>query len=100
MTAWDLIPADAQNEFPFQYLSSNFPLLGQFLESNPATFDFAYFGVSVAAGELDPKKDPNFHQAYIDGNPREAGYVVHSLGGALQRSSDLTLPVAWALRIC
>ncbi|MEN6449161.1 MAG: hypothetical protein ABFC96_01595 [Thermoguttaceae bacterium] len=100
VTAWDLVPADAQSELPSQYLSSNFPMLGQFLEANPAAFDFAYFGVSVVAGELDPKKDPDFRQVYIDGNPREAGYVVHSVGGVLQKSGDLTLPVAWALRIC
>jgi hypothetical protein len=100
VTAWDLIPNDFQNDLPFQYLSSNFPMFGEFLESNADGFEFASFGVSVAAGELDAKKDPNFHRAYLDGNPREAGYVMHSLRGSLQKSSDLTLPVAWALRMC
>jgi hypothetical protein len=100
VTAWDLVPTDAQNEPPFQYLSSNFPMLGQFLESNVSNFEFAFFGVSITGGELDPKKDPNFHRAYSDGNPREAGYVMHTLQGVLEKSHDLTLPVAWALRIC
>lgn len=100
VTAWDLVPNDAQNAPPFQYLSSNFPMLGQFIESNTSNFEFAFFGVSIVAGELDPKKDPNFHRAYLDGNPREAGYVMHSLQGSLEKSGDLTLPVAWALRIC
>ena len=100
VTAWDLITNDAQNDYPFQYLSSNFPMFGQFLESNASRFEFAFFGVSVAAGELDPKKDPAFHRAYLNGNPHEAGYVMHSLHGGLEKSIDLTLPVAWALRIC
>jgi len=35
----------------------------------------------------------------MEGNPRTAGQVTHSLSGAVETSSDMTLPVAWAMGV-
>ena len=38
-----------------------------------------------------------FKASYLSGDPRTAGEVVHKLTGNIETSSDMTLPVAWAL---
>jgi hypothetical protein len=70
-------------------------LLAQYIESNGDEFDFAYFGVSVASGDLNA--DHEFKKAYLSRDPRTAGEVVHSLSGKLETSADMTVPIAWAL---
>jgi hypothetical protein len=95
VTAWDLAPNDQKAAGPSAWISSNLPLLAQYIESNSDNFDFECFGVSVASGDL--KADEEFKKAYLKGDPRSAGEVVHSLSGKVEASSDMTFPVAWAL---
>jgi Double-GTPase 1 len=95
VSAWDLAPNDQKADGPVAWVKGNLPLLSQFIRSNDEDFEFAYFGVSVASGDL--KEDASFKAAYLKGNPRKAGEVVHDLNGTVETSSDVTLPVAWAL---
>jgi len=95
VAAWDLAPNDQKLAGPEAWLASNLPLLSQFIQSNDGEFEFAYFGVSVASGDL--KADADFRESYLKGDPRRAGEVVHSLSGTIETSTDMTLPVAWAL---
>jgi hypothetical protein len=95
VSAWDLAPYDQKADGPAAWIKGNLPLLSQFIRSNDDDFEFAYFGVSVASGDL--KTDASFKAAYLKGNPRRAGEVVYDLRGTVETSSDVTLPVAWAL---
>jgi hypothetical protein len=100
VSAWDAVPRDQQEqpEGPVQYLQNNFPMLYQFIETNDNRFDFKVFGVSIVAGDL--KNDDEFREAYLSGSPRHSGFILHSLsGGPFTKSTDITLPVAWALRL-
>jgi hypothetical protein len=95
VSAWDLVPHDQQSDGPTQYLKANFPLLAQFIASNPDRFDIQCFGVSVTGGDLVTM--PGYKQQYINGNPQDAGFVLHELSGKPEQVPDHTLPVAWAL---
>jgi len=95
VTAWDLAPNDQKAGGPEAWIASNLPLLSQYVQTNDDEFEFAYFGVSVASGDL--LADPAFKASYLSGDPRKAGEVVHSLSGKVESSGDMTLPVAWAL---
>ncbi len=97
VAAWDLAPAEQKTQGPEAWVRANLPLLWQFVQANNESFEFAYFGVSVASGDL--ASDPKFKASYLKGNPLKAGEVIHSLEGAITTSSDITLPVAWALGI-
>jgi hypothetical protein len=95
VAAWDLVPADQQAESPEKYVDSNFPMLVDFLSANETRFAVKYFGASVAGGDFNLQA--GFRDAYLEANPNNAGYVVHVVRGTLQKSSDHTLPIAWAL---
>lgn len=95
VSAWDAVPADQVAAGPLQYLKDNFPLLHQFVETNGDYLDLQVFGLSVVSGDL--KADTEFRKKYEAGNPREFGFVIHSLQGELRQAADVTLPVAWAL---
>lgn len=97
ISAWDAVPIDQQPAGPVKYLKENFPMLHQFIEANDDQFDFQVFGVSIVAGDL--KNDEEFKENYLKGTPRDFGFVVHSLSGQFTQSLDITLPVAWALRV-
>lgn len=95
VAAWDRVPRGQQDQSPDHYLAANFPLLHQFMASNPDRFLFEGFGLSVVGGDLTLV--PRFKEQYLQGTPSESGFVVHTLGGAVERSQDHTLPVAWAM---
>jgi hypothetical protein len=95
VAAWDRAPVDQKEAGPKAWITSNLPLLSQYIETNDDEFEFAYFGVSVASGDF--KTDPEFKASYLQGDPRRAGQAVYSLSGTLEVSNDITLPVAWAL---
>jgi hypothetical protein len=97
VAAWDLAPNEQKAAGPGAWVTSNLSLLSQFIQANDDEFDFQYFGVSVASGDLN--SDEEFRKAYMNGNPRTAGQVIHSLSGAVEKTSDMTLPVAWALGV-
>lgn len=95
VSAWDAVPNDQVADGPMSYLKHNFPLLHQFIESNEDHFELQVFGLSVVSGDLND--DTEFQMAYEAGNPRDFGYVMHSLEGELRKDPDITLPVAWSL---
>jgi hypothetical protein len=95
LAAWDAVPHDHKSSGPTQYLRVNFPLLSQYIESNPQAFDFEVFGVSVVNGDLAHDRD--FADAYAQGTPNDFGVVVHDRDGAVVTTHDMTMPVAWAL---
>jgi len=95
VAAWDRAPTDQKNAGPGAWVASNLPLLAQYVHANDDEFEFAYFGVSVTSGDF--AADPDFKKSYLKGNPRNAGEVVHSLSAVVETSSDMTMPVAWAL---
>jgi Double-GTPase 1 len=95
VAAWDLAPNDQKEAGPASWIAANLPMLAQYVEANNDDFDFAYFGVSVTSGDLNA--DEEFKKTYLEGNPRNAGEVTHSLNGRVETSTDMTLPVAWAL---
>ncbi len=97
IAAWDAVPIEQKPEGPVPYLKDNFPMLYQFIEANDDLFDFRVFGVSIVDGDL--KNDEEFKEAYLKGRPQDFGFVIHSLSGQLERSPDITFPVAWALRL-
>lgn len=94
IAAWDLVPADRQADGPDRYLAAEFPMLEQFMQSNTDRFNFGVFGVSIFGG--DPENEPDFLAKYLN-DPIKAGYVIQSVNGVVNRSGDLTLPVAWAM---
>jgi hypothetical protein len=95
VAAWDRVPGEQQKHRPLDYVASNFPMFHDFMLSNDDRYQFQCFGVSVAGGDFD--NAPGFRDEYLSGSPEQAGYVVHTLGGTVQRSADHTLPVAWAM---
>ena len=95
VSAWDLVPSDQQPAGPLEYVGENFPMLHQFIQANGERFDFQVFGVSIVAGDLE--HDEAFKETYLNGQPREFGFVFHSLSGLPSSSPDITLPIAWAL---
>ena len=97
ISAWDAVPTDQQPAGPVKYLADNFPMLHQFIRANDEAFEFQLFGVTVVAGDL--KNDEDFRNTYLEGSPPDFGFVLHSLSGQLEKSPDITLPIAWALRI-
>jgi len=97
VAAWDLVPPEQRDKGPQAWIASNLPLLAQYVESNDDEFEFEYFGVSVTSGDLTA--DPEFKDSYLKGNPRKAGEVVYGRAGVLESSTDMTLPVAWALSL-
>lgn len=97
VSAWDKAPADQQTLGAAKWVSSNLPMLADFCDANDAAFDFQYFGVTVTDGDLE--ENATFKAEYLQGNPRKAGRISHSLDGTVQTSLDMTLPVAWALGV-
>jgi hypothetical protein len=95
VSAWDLVPNDQKDSGPGAWVAANLPLLAQYVQANDDEVNFEYFGVSVASGDLNA--DEEFRKSYLEGDPRTAGEVTHSLSGAVETSGDMTLPVAWAL---
>ncbi len=97
VSAWDKAPADQQSSGAAKWVASNLPMLADFCETNDDAFEFQFFGVTVSDGDLHQNAD--FKAEYLKGNPKKAGRVTHSLDGSVQTSSDMTLPVAWALGV-
>lgn len=95
LSAWDLAPKEARDADPDVYLSAHLPLLHDFLSGNPMLFRPKTFGVSITGGVLTDE-DNSFMKKYLNEDPNKTGYVVLAIGNKVLKSSDLTLPVAWA----
>jgi hypothetical protein len=97
VTAWDAVPSEQRDLTADAWLEANLPMLHGYVGSNRGDFEFAVFGVSATAGDLSG--DLAFRAQYVQQGPSTFGFVVHTLAGRRQVTSDVTLPIAWALRL-
>jgi hypothetical protein len=95
LSAWDMTPKEARDADPDDYLNAQLPLLHDVLAGNPALFCPKTFGVSITGGVL-VEQDTAFMAKYLKAEPNQNGYVVLANGRRVVKSSDLTLPLAWA----
>lgn len=95
VTAWDRVPSDQQAAMPSEYIASNFPMFHHFAISNADRFAFEFFGASIAGDDFD--SSPGFREKYLDAQPENCGYVLHTIGGGVSKSLDYSFPLAWAM---
>lgn len=93
ISAWDLV-AKAPKGFvpkePSLFLRMQWPLLAQYLESNPDEFAFRVYGISARGGGTTAKEIERLTKLV---HPRDRVIVVDGE----HRSNDLTRPVRWLL---
>jgi len=87
VSAWEIIHNSTPSVTPKAWIVRNAPLLRQYLESNPESFDFGVFGVSAQGG--DPEKDAERLQRIE--TPSERVLVVTEK----YQGHDLTRVVTW-----
>ena len=93
VTAWDLVNSEEAQAGPRAFLEREYPLLaGRITHSERV--DATIFGVSIVGGDLDA--DPGFRQRYLT-DEHMRGSVVTEYEGRLEKTTDLTTPVAWVL---
>lgn len=97
VSAWDSAQREMKKLGPMAFINDNYPLLGQFLGSNSESADFQAFGLSIVDGDLNDER--GFRQQYFTREPTEVGSVVWSTSQGVSQSSDITLPVLWAMGI-
>lgn len=96
VSAWDTLSKAEQDVGPQAYLDDNFPLLGAFVKSNSNRISIKVFGVSIFDGDFVNEK--SFKPRFLASEPLKLGSVVVDNGcGQVQKSQDLTIPIAWAL---
>ncbi|WP_240356901.1 hypothetical protein [Pseudomonas sp. 15A4] len=77
---------------PAEVLAERLPLVSSFIKSNWSSDKVSVWGLSALGIELG--KDSH-DERFIDEGPETLGWIVDPTGN---RSSDLTLPLAWALK--
>jgi hypothetical protein len=97
VTAWDLLSPEEQTKGPEEYIQQQFPMLAGRLR-DITKLDVRVFGASILGGDLGD--DSAFKKEYMtsDSSPHGRGYIVTTDEGEVRQSSDLTLPLAWALQ--
>ena len=92
LSAWDAVDPAWLERSPADYASQHVHLLVDFLWSNFHAHDVMYFGLSSTGGNLG---DERHHKRYL---AEPGGFVVWTdASGRPQRTSDLALPIRWAL---
>ena len=94
VTAWDLLDDERSECGPMAYLDMEYPLFAGRL-ADVRDFDVKAFGVSILGGDV--KDDAAFRDQLLSTGLQSAGYVVSENQGKVRKSSDMTLPVAWAI---
>lgn len=91
VTAWDAVSTPT----PREYLAEHLHLLEDYLWSNFEAESIHRFGLSSTGGDL---KDAEYRTRYLDRQHPLAHVVWSGLRGTqLHRSSDLSIPILWAL---
>lgn len=99
ISAWDLIDSLAKDEAsllpeiprdPALFFEKKWPLLHQFLCSNPEHFNFRAFGISARGGNNTPAENKRLTALSVPSNRLLVVDGAH-------RSTDLTRPVRWLL---
>lgn len=93
VTAWDRLDAETSDAGPDAFLKSEYPLFaGRITDTN---LEVRVFGVSILGGDLG---EAAFKEQFLGGDLEKAGYVVtRDEAGALARSTDISLPIAWVV---
>ena len=94
VTAWDRLDAKTGVQDPMAYLADQYPLFAGRL-ADVSEVDVQIFGVSIVGGDF---VDGDFRQRFFHGDLKTFGYVVYAADGQVQKSFDVTIPVAWVLR--
>jgi len=90
ISAWDVARRLDPAAEPSKWLQARLPLLAQFLEANPATFETAVFGVSAQGGDYETEKATLEKKA-----PHDRAFVV---GPTVKNEADITTPLQWLTR--
>ena len=92
VSAWDAVSRDWQQRGAAAYLGESLPLLEDFLWSNYHESDVFRFGLSSTGGDLN---QPRYSERYQE---ERAGFVTWTdATGCVARSSNLAIPITWAL---
>ena len=95
VTAWDLLDPHRSAAGPRAYIQEEYPLFAGRLRDLDR-FDVSIFAVSIFGG--DPQADDGFRDALLDSDVESVGYVRYDGNGVIEESSDITLPIAWAIQ--
>ena len=93
ISAWERVEKAAEGLFPKEperFLTKQWPLLAQYLESNHSAFPYRTFGVSARGGGTSAEE---IEQLIKHVHPRDRVILVDGN----HRSKDLTRPVRWLL---
>jgi hypothetical protein len=85
VSAWDVIPEPKPS--PHAWLARELPLLHQFLECNPDSFEFRVYGISAQGGDVTGEKRSELARR----TPSERIQCV----GPDADPHDLTAPLLW-----
>jgi hypothetical protein len=92
LSAWDALDERWQARRPAEYARAHASLLVDFLASNFRADDMMMFGLSATGGDL---RDEAHREHYLE---HPGGYVTWAdATGQVQTTSDLALPIRWAL---
>jgi Double-GTPase 1 len=87
VSAWDRLP---QPSIPGDFISTNLPLLSQYISSNQDWLSVRTYGVSAQGGDFE---DADSRHALVKEDAVERSFVVDGAG----QSVTIESPVAWAL---
>jgi len=88
VSAWDRVAALKKS--PAEWLSSQFPMLDQFLRSNDDEFETNVYGVSAQGGDYE-KEGSKLGKL-------RPGERVQIVGPDIQKEHDITEPLAWLIQ--
>ena len=95
VTAWDLLDAERAAAGPRAYLEREYPLFAGRL-GDVSRFEVGIFSMSILGG--DPKSDAAFRNELLDDGLRSKGYVRYDSGMGIRKTTDVGLPIAWAIQ--
>ena len=94
ITAWDLLDICRSTDGPRCYLQKEYPLFAGRLDDMDC-FDVSLFATSIFGG--NPEADETLHDEFLEKGLISSGYVRFDCDGIVGKSSDFTLPIAWAI---
>lgn len=94
LSAWD--KAAGEGLSPQEFLSSNLPLLKQYLSSNVDGWNVRIYGVSAQGGDYDDKKSEPKAEAEVARNHASPSMRIKLVGDGAD-SQYLTEPLAWLM---
>lgn len=96
VAAWDLVDANTFEQGPVAYIEHEYPLFAGRLTDLEA-LNVQIFGLSVVGGDL--KHDSAYRREFLKEGLDTQGWVAVRDGDTWRKDNDITLPIAWALRL-